>query len=349
LTGAALPIFPAWRNRRYGAALLVALAAAAPWLLVWPSLLYSQSPALFELWLWRENLARLFAGSPETGLMYYLRILPWYAWPVWPIGLWALWRAWTGGFGKPEVLLPLTGLLATLALLSAAPDARELYALPLLIPLTLFVASATDTLRRGAANAWYWFSVMGFTFFVIVAWFYWSGLELGVPARLHAHLHRMQPGYDPGFRLLPFALGAAYTLAWFGVVIGLRRSPERPVFVWAAGFTTIWALLAILFIGWIDTRNSYRSMMASIEKALPKKYDCLSSKDLGEGQRAMLHYFAGIITYREEVKERRRKCGYLLVQGNPRHEVPPPGSWRKIWEGSRPGDKDERYRLYQRI
>lgn len=348
LTAAVLPLFSAWRSRGYGSAVVVALVAASPWFVVWPSLLYAHSPALFDQWLVHENLARLFASSSEVGLMYYLRILPWYAWPVWPIGLWALWRAWTSGFGKPEVQLPLTGFLVTLALLSTAPDARELYALPLLIPLTLFAASATDTLRRGAANAWYWFSVMGFTFFVIVAWFYWSGLELGLPERLHAHLHRLLPSYDPGFKLLPFVLGSAYTLAWIAVVVGLRRSPERPVFVWAAGFTTVWALVAMLFIGWFDARNSYRSMVASLQKALPQKYDCLSSKDLGEGQRAMLHYFAGIITHREEVNERRRNCRFLLVQGRPRNEVPPRGSWNKIWEGGRPGDKDERYRLYQR-
>jgi hypothetical protein len=29
--------------------------------------------------------------------------------------------------------------------------------------------------------------------------------------------------------------------------------------------------------------------------------------------------------------------------------LPPTGNWRKIWEGGRPGDKDERYRLYQRV
>ncbi|OGA47580.1 MAG: hypothetical protein A3F74_02125 [Betaproteobacteria bacterium RIFCSPLOWO2_12_FULL_62_58] len=349
LTAAALPLFTAWRSRGYAAALAIALAAAAPWFAIWPALLYAQSPELFNQWLWNENVARLFAGGSEAGLLYYLRILPWYAWPVWPIALWALWRARATGFDQPAVLLPLTGFLATLALLSAAPEARELHALPLLIPLALLATPAVHTLRRGAANAWYWFSVMGFTFFVIVAWFYWTGLELGLPAKLHGHLHRIQPGYDPGFKLLPFLLATTYTLAWFGVLVGLRRSsPERPVFAWAAGVTTIWALLAILFIGWIDTGKSYRSMVASLQQALPRKYDCLSSKNLTEPQRAMLHYFANIITYREEVKERRRSCDLMLVQGQSRFEVPPRGSWRKIWEGNRPGDKDERYRLYRR-
>ncbi|MBI4194929.1 MAG: glycosyltransferase family 39 protein [Betaproteobacteria bacterium] len=348
LTAAVLPLFSPWRNRTYGSAIAMALIAAAPWLAIWPSLLYAQSPALFDQWLWKENVTRLLAGGSAAGLMYYLRILPWYAWPVWPIALWALWRAHETGFDRPAVLLPLCGFLVTLTLLSLAPDARELYALPLLIPLTLLANSGVGSLRRGAANAWYWFSVMAFTFFVIVAWFYWTGLELGMPARLHGHLHRIQPGYDPGFKLLPFVLGAVYSLAWFGVLVGLRRSPDRPVFAWATGITTIWGLLAILFIGWIDTGKSYRSMVVSLQQALPKKYDCLSSRNLGEAQRAMLHYFGEIITQREEVAERRRNCEFLLVQGSPRYEVPPRGAWRKIWEGGRPGDKDERYRLYQR-
>jgi 4-amino-4-deoxy-L-arabinose transferase-like glycosyltransferase len=345
---AALPLARAWRSHDYALAMAVAAAAATPWLVLWPALLYLQSPVLFNEWLWDANMARFLGGHPESGLLYYLRILPWYAWPVWPIALWTLWRARVSGFDKPSVAMPVLGFIVTLALLSVLPDVRELYALPMLIPLTLLATPAADTLRRGAANAWYWFSIMGFCFFVIVAWVYWSGLELGVPARLHAHLHRMQPGYGPGFKTLPFLLGAGYTLAWLGFLIGFRRSPESPVFTWATGIATIWALLAILFVGWIDTGKSYRSMVTSLQQALPGRHGCISSRNLAETQRAMLHYYAGIITYREEIRERRRSCNLMLVQGTPRIEVPPRGNWRKIWDGGRPGDKDERYRLYQR-
>ena len=185
---------------------------------------------------------------------------------------------------------------------------------------TLLATPGVETLRRGAANAWYWFSIMGFTFFILVAWVYWSGLELGVPPRLHAHLHRMQPGYTPGFKLLPFTLGALYTIAWFAVLARLKRNPQRPAIVWGAGVTVTWALLATLFIGWIDTGKSYRGMIASLTAAMPAKYRCMSSRELGEPQRAMLHYFAGIVTYREEAPERRRDCDLMLVQGTPQEE-----------------------------
>ena len=339
-----------WRTRGYAVALAVAAVAAAPWLAIWPILLARQSPALFQWWWWDENLWYYFGRPAEAraGILYYLGNLPWYAFPAWLLALWALWRARGPGIARPPVVLPALGFLVTLAVLSASSEARELYALPLLPPLALLAAGAPETLRRGAANAWYWFSAMAFTLFVVVFWFYWSGLELGVPARLHAHLHRIRPGYTPGFRWLPFVLGLAYTVFWFAVLASFRRSTVRPVIVWAAGITTMWALMATLFIGWADNAKSYRAMVASLQKALPARYDCISSRGLGESQRASLHYFADIITHREETLDRRRACELLLVQGRPNVELAPGAPWKKIWEGSRPRDRDERFRLYQR-
>jgi 4-amino-4-deoxy-L-arabinose transferase-like glycosyltransferase len=339
-----------WRTRGYAVAIAVACAAAAPWLAIWPTLLARQAPALFQWWWWNENLSYYFGRPAEAraGILYYLGNLPWYAFPAWLLALWALWRARGPGVARPPVVLPALGFLVTLAVLSASSEARELYALPLLPPLALLAAGAPETLRRGAANAWYWFSAMAFTLFVVVFWFYWSGLELGVPARLHAHLHRIRPGYAPGFRWLPFVMGLAYSVFWFAVLASFRRSTVRPVIVWAAGITTMWALMATLFIGWADTAKSYRAMVVSLQKALPARYDCISSRGLGESQRASLHYFADIVTHREEALDRRRACELLLVQGWPNVELAPGAPWKKIWEGSRPRDKDERFRLYQR-
>jgi hypothetical protein len=233
--------------------------------------------------------------------------------------------------------------------LTESADKRELYAMPLLLPLALLATPGIETLRRGASNAWYWFSVMGFTVFVCVAWVYWSALELGVPARLHAHLHRIQPGYTPGFRLLPFVIGALMTIGWFALLFRFRRNPQRPAWIWASGVTLTWALLAVLFIGWVDVGKSYRGMVAELQRVLPNDYRCMSSRDLGETERAMLHYFADILTFREETPERRRDCDLMLVQGTIQGGANPGPEWARIWEGSRPGDRVERYRLYRRM
>jgi 4-amino-4-deoxy-L-arabinose transferase-like glycosyltransferase len=358
LIAAALPLAgPAWRTRAYAGALGAALLIAAPLIAAWPLALHGQSPALLDTWV-RHDLRTLLTGD-DREVIYFLRVLPWYAWPAWLLCLWTLWTArrqprrvnepnLPHPLTAPAVALPLTGLVVSIAALSYGASARELHALPLLPALALLAAPGVATLRRGAANAWLWFSVMAATFFIIVGWFYWMGLELGVPARLHAHLHRIQPGYTPGFKTLAFAIAAGYTVAWFVLVARLRRVPHRAVVAWAAGVTVIWGMLNTLFLPWIDTGKSYRTVFVAMKQQLPARYQCVASRNLGESQRVLLHYFANVVTQRAESAVPRGNCDLLLTQGTVRDDATPFG-WRKIWEGARPGDKVERYRLYRRI
>ena len=339
----------AWRTRAYARTLLLASAVATPLIVAWPLALILRAPALLDQWLQWDLYALL--KSAEHDATFYVRIMPWHAWPAWMLGVWALWgarHAQPGHYRTPAMALPLTGFVVTLLWLSLASNPRDVYALTLLPALALLAAPAARNLRRGAANAWLWFSVTGVTFFMVVAWFYWTGLELGVPARLHAHLHRLQPGYAPGFKWLPFTLAACYTVAWFVLLAKLKRTAERPAVVWAAGITVLWGLTAILFVGWVDTGKSYRAVFSDMRQNLPAQYQCVSSRSLGKSQRAMLHYYANVITYRDEIPARRRACDLLLLQGVARDASSPGANWRKIWEGNRPGDKVERYRLYQR-
>ncbi len=362
LIAGVLPLVSAaWRTRGYARTVGYAALVAVPAIAAWPLALHLQSPMVFDVWV-RHDLHTLLTGEGRD-VSYYLRVLPWYAWPVWLVCVWTLWIArrqprqhpdsrpdaqrYSHPYAAPAIALPLTGLAVSVAMLSFASGARDLYALPLLPALALLAVPGISTLRRGAANAWLWFSVMAATFFVVVAWFYWAGLELGVPARLHAHLHRIQPGHAPGFKASAFVFAAGYTVLWFIFLARIKRVAERPVIAWAAGVTVIWGLLNILFLPWIDTGKSYRSTFVGLQQNLPAQYRCVSSRNLGESQRAMLHYVANLTTHREESAARRADCDLLLTQGVAKEESLQPG-WRKIWEGARPGDKVERYRLYQR-
>lgn len=345
-----LPLFTPWRTRAYARALGTATLAVLPWLLVWPYLLYLRSPQLFNDWLTLNNFEHFwgYAGfGAATQPFYYLAILPWFAWPALPVALWTLWAGGRAALKRPEIQLPLAAFLVMLAMLSAA-EARDVYALPMLLPLSLLAAAGIPTLRRGAANALYWFSLTGFTFFIGVIWFYWFALEFGMPARLHLHLHKLQPGYSPGLKLLPLTIGLVYTAGWIAVLLFLKRGPQRPVVAWAAGMTVAWALVMSLLLGWIDTAKSYRSMVVSLERALPAKHRCIASRSLGEPQRAMLQYYAGLLTERIEAPKSNRQCDLLLVQTTAKDKRAPQGPWRLVWEGNRPGDKVERYRLYRR-
>jgi hypothetical protein len=90
-------------------------------------------------------------------------------------------------------------------------------------------------------------------------------------------------------------------------------------------------------------------MIASMATALPASYRCIASRDVGEPQRSMLLYFAEVAVQREGAARRSGECDLLLIQGTAHEERSPGAEWIRIWDGARPGDKTERFRLYRRI
>jgi len=354
LTALLLPLlFRHWRSRDYLLCLAIAFLAAVPWLTIWPTLLYLRSPELFREWFWINNLGRFLGFAklgPGSDHLHYFKILPWFAWPALPIALWTLWQGRRTVFRQTGIQLALTAFLVMLGVLSLASDARELYALPMLLPLSLLAAPGVNTLRRGAASALNWFSIMTFGFIAGVFWFYWFAIVSGYPASQSERLQRLQPGYIPTFEPLHFAIALLATLAWLFVVFWARSLPRNPraVLNSATGITLVWVIMMTLALPWLDAGKSYRSMITSMQQALPARHACISSNKLGEPQRALLEYYAGILTRRTET-HKGIECDLLLVQGFARNPEAPPGpEWHKIWEGNRPGDKSERYWLFQR-
>lgn len=103
-----------------------------------------------------------------------------------------------------------------------------------------------------------------------------------------------------------------------------------------------------LWLHFIDYDRSYRSVSVALSAALPASGSCIIGRGLGSTQRAAFHYFAGIKTLREG-SQGTNACKLFLAQGVAQKETLLAGSgWRKIWEGSRPSDRNERFRLYTR-
>ena len=343
-------VSPHWRTRAYALTVLVAMVLLLPWALIWPGALYSRSPELFAQWFWIENVLRLkglFSFSDEEEYFYYLNVLPWFAWPALPFALWTLWAQGRAGLRKPGIHLPLVAFAAFFAFLSLIGEAREIFGLPLLLPLSLLAAACFETLRRGATNAYYWFALMLSTFFILVGWLYWVAIDFGVPARLGRHMMEMQPEYHAQTHPLVILVAFVFTAAWFVLLFNVRRSAERPVIIWAAGVTIIWTLVTLLLVNYIDTGKNYRSMVAKLSQAIPAGHRCIYSQSLGEPQRALLHYFANIFTVRLEKSGPRPNCDLLITLDNWNDPGEAGGPWEMIWEGRRPGDKAERYRLYR--
>ncbi len=325
--------------------MLAALAVATPLLLAWPLALYLREPAAFGAW-WSAELAGLQSvPNVPLSLWQFLKLLGWFAWPALPLALWTLWRE-RHRLREPRTLIPLISFVVLLAVQSIFTEPRSLNLLPLLPPLVLLAAPATLSLRRGATNAFDWFGMMTFSLLAGLIWLGWMAMVAGWPAQIAKNLARLEPGFAARFSALPFAVSLGLTFAWLWLIFTSPRSPQRGTAHWAAGLVLCWGLLMALWLPLIDYDRNYRPVALALKKALPAQPGCIAGRGLGSTQRAAFHYFAGIRTLRDGGAA---QCRLILVQGIARSEALPPGSgWRKIWEGHRPSDRNERFRLYAR-
>jgi len=350
LIAALLPaIFSKWRVRHYYSSIGIAVIFALPWLIIWPLLLYLHSPHLFSSWAWSHNIGNWLnyaKKGPTSDSFYYLQNLPWLAWPAWPLAFWVVWRSRKRLGQRDDLQLPLVSFMVMLVTLSLVPNIKEVFALPMLLPLSLLAAASLSMLKRGAANALDWFGIMTFALLAIMMWWGWAGLLLDNHAKITQWLKDYQPGYDPVLQTKPFVIAIIATVLWIVLVWRVGRSMRRSVTNWASGVTLVWVLAMTLWLPWLDTGKSYRSMIVSLKHALPKHYQCVAGERLGEDQRAMLHYFGNIITERDQ----KHRCDLRLIQGRKlSRPLLDDKRWKKVWEGNRKGDLNERYRLYKKI
>lgn len=348
ITALSLPLLSqTWRSRGYALCLAITFIAALPWLTIWPLLLYQRAPELFSEWLWANNLNLLTSTTPlfasdEPG--YYFTILLWFAWPALPLALWTLWRHnWKEGF-IPAIALPLTAFLVILLVLSTAGMTQDVYALPLLPPLAILAATAVNSLRRGAANSLDWFSVMTFSLFAGLLWLGWVATLTGHPVEVAHWFDKRQPGYIVHFNGLALFLSIALSATWLAVIARMKRGALRGIVNSALGITMAWGLLATIWLPWLDADKSYRAVFTSLQNNLPPNFNCISSKQLGEPQRALLHYFAGTITLREEIDDNH--CELKLIQSGANLQEQPGPGWKLIWQGHRHGNNPELYSLF---
>jgi hypothetical protein len=80
---------------------------------------------------------------------------------------------------------------------------------------------------------------------------------------------------------------------------------------------------------------------------MPPNGGCIARKHVGDAQRALLDYFGGIRTLREE-SSAAASCRLLLVQASPSRTTAVAPEWHEVWRGSRPGDRNELFILYSR-
>ncbi|MBI3570249.1 MAG: glycosyltransferase family 39 protein [Gammaproteobacteria bacterium] len=351
LVALALPLVShAWRTRAYAQALAIATAASLPWLLIWPTALYVHSPLLFDIWLWDNNFGRFLGSSglgPRQDAFFYLRTLPWFAWPAWALALWGGWSL-RADWRTSGVVLPSIFFAVVVLVITTATDARQVYALPLLLPLALLTTPALDRLARWATNGLYALAILAAIGVAALIWLSWSAFEFGIPATLLARLGPMAIGDETHAHPLVVLLALGYTGAAATALYVLRHRHERSVASWAVVTTLAMGLTMTLLLGWLDERKGYHRVFTSLKQSVPASYRCVASYGLGEPQRAMIHYYVGIKTHRLAVSS-TANCDLLLRQEFDVEAPQNPREWKLLWEGRRPHTNDERFRLYLRL
>jgi 4-amino-4-deoxy-L-arabinose transferase-like glycosyltransferase len=335
------------RLRRFCGLLAGIVAAAIPcgaWLLA----VYMASPDYLVGFFQAEWSVLTRPVSPLANFLRYANLLLWYAWPALPLAGWAVWYK-RREFDARAIAFPALSLLAVLILLALLGSLRSATALLLLPPLVLLAVAGVGTLRRGAANAFDWFSMVTFTFFACIVWIGWSALVFGWPARLARQAVRLEPGFIGTFDALAFVFALAGTCLWFWIIVTSPRSPMRGITHWMVGLTLFWLLLASLWMPWIDYGKTFRGVAASLKRALPVKTDCIVGAGLPLSFLATLDYFEGLRPIPQK-SERAADCSWLLVQGS-RHDPDDllEAGWRPVWQGNRPGDRraNDKFHLYR--
>ena len=355
LTALALPAaFPRWRTGRYALAMGVALAIAIPAGGAWPLALSYRAPEHLHAWWAMQSFGDYFSplavnatGDPT----YLLKNLPWFAWPALPLVLWTLatrGRGFNGGLATPGVQLPAMLALVIAVSMLAKTEPRAIELMPMLVPLSLLGALEIDTLKRGYSGALDWFGILTFGLVSALVWGLWFDAYAHGMSPAVAKLFRdTDPGYRPALGWTALAISALLTVLWLLLVRPARRSNRRAVLNWAAGMTLLWALFTTIWLPYLDSRRSYRTVAESLRTALPRE-GCVASRNLGEAQRALFYYFANLVTVREEKTPINRCVATLVQYGRHDANAGTPAGWEAVWEGHRRGDDTERYVLYVR-
>ena len=342
-------LWAAEERKKSAALLLGALALALLLCALWLVPLQLAAPDYLAAF-WQGEVAPLSKSVQAVfNVLRYLNLLLWYAWPALPLAAWALWSKRQVLDSRP-LALPIVSFFSVLLILGLNVETRSDSALLLLPPLVLLAVPGVATLRRGAANAFDWFGMMTFSIFAAIVWIVWSAMVFGWPERLARQAVRLEPGFIGVFSLLACAFSALATLVWFWLIITSPRSPMRGIMHWMAGLTLFWLLITALWMPWIDYGKTYRSLSASLTKALPANANCIANANLPDSIRASLDYFDGIRTIALKDPASKR-CDWLLVHGQARDPAAiVAAGWRHVWEGKRPSDRreSEKFHLYRR-
>ncbi len=360
----------AWQSLRRSLP-LVALSAAAGFALPFGlAYLLGQADYSTALWVWNRDALGLIAWPRLTWL---LSNLPFLAWPALPFAAVAIWR-WRRFWRAPHVWAGTSYLAVFFVAILCRTRVDDAVAMTLLPGALVLAAFLLPALPRVWMNAIDWFGVMVLSFSVVLIGLTWAAITLAWPPVFAKSVLRLVPGFDPSFQWLGFLVGVIGIVFWIFVVrwrvLSAKTVVWRAAVIWAAGSLTVWVIGTSALMPYANHIKTYRSVALELKGALKDHTQCVSPIRLGLSQRALLAYFADIQFEPQALNLAIDKkaddapidtpvnvgCDWMLEYSSlqrlsrlDRAPYLPNGNWLLKWEGRRFRDRDERFRLYQRI
>ncbi|MSP86012.1 MAG: glycosyl transferase [Methylotenera sp.] len=343
-TALMLPLFfKPWRTQSFARFLGTAILIASPLIIAWLGLLQYYNPRLYAHW-WQTN----WYGFHQTNHLYFSRILIWYAWPALPLALLGLWRYRQQLLTKPKFQLMLVFFSCSLFFLGSCAAAKNINALPLLLPLVALAAGSVEHLKRGMAAALNWFGVLLFGLIGGLIWLGWIAMMTGHPTKLKERVVFLSGLNQLNFNWLIFVIALIVSIIWIFVCLSAKQTNKSTVSNWAVGMTFTWGLLMTLWLPLIDSAKSYQPIFASLNSALPKHYTCINSLHVEQQQRLLLNYYTDIKLQPLKSNQPLNCNLYLLQDTKGLGKIQPDHEWKNIWSGKRATERKESFRLFQR-
>lgn len=125
-------------------------------------------------------------------------------------------------------------------------------------------------------------------------------------------------------------------------------APRQAAIAWAAGLALVSRLAFTLLLPWIDSIKSSREPFTSLRQVLPGGHECVNGVAIGESERAMLEYYAGLVT-EPATRLAGLRCDWVLIEMRPgRPAVALGPEWHLAWVGWRPRSR-ETHELFWRL
>lgn len=332
-----------WRNVKSFVFFTTAIAIAIPFIYLWLNALYQASPALFHTWLTEQ--VNLFSFHNH---FYFLRTLVWYAWPALPLALLSIWHFREKLWFNPKFQYLIVFFITTFVLLGFGATSKDVFTLPLVLPLVALGAGSVERLKRDYTAAVNWFGFTIFTFFGFLIWLGWVGMMTGSPTKIQERMQFLSGADSLIFNPVTFSLAVFMTLIWLTISVRSKLSKRATVTNWAIGITFIWSLLMCLWLPMIDNAKSYEKPFVKLAKALPTEYDCIHGLNVGSSQAKLLYYYTNISLTKVTQTESLTCNLYLIQDQKGAGKMVPGPEWNLIWKGKRPANRKEHFRLFQR-